>query len=251
MIGPRSGSALALSFLIGGLMNSAAWGTTIQFQTMPGATVGGEPVSALATFTTSTDTVSIKLENLQADPNSVKAVIYDVMFSLSTGQNVGTITSTTGIERTVNGDGTFSDSGPINLVDWGLFASGSQLDLDRIQAPGQKQHGVIGPPNSVSGEYDNAGGSIAGNNAHDPFWGESVDFVLNVPGVTAASTITAATLAFNTTSGNTVTVVPVPEPASWALACLAVGMLSLSIFGKPRLRCAVIRSRTQSDSAGH
>jgi hypothetical protein len=247
MIGPRTGSALALSFLIGGLLNSAAWGTTIQFQTMPGATVGGEPVNARATFTTSTDTVSIKLENLQADPNSVKAVIYDVMFSLSTGQNVGTITSTTGIERTVNDDGTFSDSGPINLVDWGLFTSGSQLDLDRIAAPGQKQHGVIGPPNTVSGEYDNAGGSIGGNNPHDPFWGESVDFVLNVPGVTAESTITAAALAFNTTSGNTVTVVPVPEPASWVLACLAVGALSLSIFGKPRLRYAVIRSRTRPD----
>jgi hypothetical protein len=247
MIGPRSGSALALSFLIGGLLNSAAWGTTIQFQTMPGATVGGEPVSARATFTTSTDTVSIKLENLQADPISVKSVIYDVMFSLSTGQNTGTITSTTGVERTVSVDGNFSDSGLINLVDWGLFTSGSQLDLDRIQAAGQKHHGVIGPPNSVSGEYDNAGGSIADNNAHDPFWGESVDFVLNVPGVTAASTITAATLSFNTTSGNTVTVVPVPEPAGWALACLAVSMLSLSIFGKHRLSCAVIRSRTRPD----
>jgi hypothetical protein len=241
MIGPRSGSALALSFLlVGGVLNSAAWGTTIQFQTLPGATVGGEPVNARATFTTSTDTVSIKLENLQADPNSVKAVIYDVTFRLSTGQNVGTITSTTGIERTVNDDGTFSDTGPINLVDWGLFTTGSQLDLDRILAPGQKHHGVIGPPNSVSGQYDNAGGSIADNNAHVPFWGESADFVLNVPGVTAESAITAATLAFNTTSGNTVTVVPVPEPTSWALACLAVGMLSLSVQPRKAARDRVL-----------
>jgi hypothetical protein len=207
---------------------------------MPGATIGGEPVSARATFTTSTDTVSIKLENLQADPNSVKAVVYDVMFSLSTGQTVGTNTSTTGTERTVNDDGTFSDTGPINLVDWGLFTSGSQLDLDRILAPGQKHHGVIGPPNSVSGQYDNANGSIADNNAHVPFWGESADFVLNVPGVTAESSISAATLAFNTTSGDTVNVVPVPEPASWALACLAVGMLSLSVQPRKAARDRVL-----------
>src|SRR5262245_49848737 len=158
MIGLRASSALGIC-LLGGFLNSAAWGTTIQYQTMPGATIGGEPVSARATFTTSADTISIKLENLQADPNSVKSVLYDVLFSVSTGQNTGTITSTTGIERTVGTGGTYTDNGPINLVDWGLFTSGTQLHLDRLGAPGQKHHGIIGPPNSVSGEYDNASGS--------------------------------------------------------------------------------------------
>src|SRR5262249_12976495 len=114
----RSSRALALCFVFG-LPTSAAWGTTIQFSTPAGATIGGEPVSAKATFMTSANTIAVKLENLQADPSSVKAVIYDVMFSLSTGQNAGTITSTMGVERTVNDDGTFSDSGPMNLVDWG------------------------------------------------------------------------------------------------------------------------------------
>ncbi len=210
-------SIIALGFVISGLLNAAALAAIIQYQTSPGDNIGGEPVNAIARFTSSADTINVNLTNLQADPTSPKSIIYDVFFTVSTGQTSGTITSTTGIERTVNSGGTFSDSGSVNVVDWGLFTSGAQLHLDRLGAGGQPKHGVIGPPNSGSGKYDAANGSIAGNGPHNPFWGGSADFVLNVSGVTTSSTITAVTFSFNTTPGSNIVGVPVPEPASLGL----------------------------------
>jgi hypothetical protein len=209
---------------LGSLCGQTASAAIIQFQTIPGSTVGGEPVNARATFTTAADTITVLIENLQADPNSPKSVVYDILFNVSTGQNAGTITSTTGVERTINGDGTYSDSGVTNFTDWGLFTSGANLHLDRLAAPGQKKHGVIGPPNAGNNEYDNGGGALTGS-SHNPFWGGSATWVLTVPGVTASSLVTAISFSFNTTAGNDVPAELVPEPAGMILASLGLAML--------------------------
>ncbi len=122
---------------------TSAYGTTIQYGTSPGDNIGGEAVDAQATFTTSTNSINVTLQNLEADPISPKSVIYDVFFTVSTGQNSGSITSTTGIERTVNGDGTFSDSGTVNVVDWGLFTIGNSIasrPSSRPRAKGTRCH---------------------------------------------------------------------------------------------------------------
>jgi hypothetical protein len=206
-----------------------AFGATIQYTTSPGDNIGGETVHALGTFTTSANNISVILQNLQADPTSPKSIIYDVFFTVSTGQNSGSISSTTGIERTVNSGGTYSDTGTVNVIDWTLATSGAQLHLDRLSAGGQPAHGVIGPPNSGSGKYDAANGSIAGNGPHNPFWAGTADFELNVPGVTAASTITAVAFSFNTTAGNNITAVVVPEPSAAVLAGMA-GLLMASVY---------------------
>jgi hypothetical protein len=234
----RAVAIFVFSLYVASLINSPAFAAIIQYQTSPGDNVDGEPVNALATFTTSSDTISIKLQNLQADPSSPKSIIYDVLFTLSTGENAGTITSTTGIERTVHGDATFSDSGAVDVVDWGLFTSAGQLHLDRLGAPGQKKHGVIGPPNSGTGEYTAAGGAIAGNDPHNPFWAESAEFVLNVPGVTAATTVTAATFSFNTTPGSDVPGIHAPEPATLILAVLGLASICIRRWRGRNSRCA-------------
>jgi hypothetical protein len=229
----RAVAALCCNAVCFCLLNSTVYGTTIQYQTVSGATVGGEPVNACATLTTSADTISVKLENFQADPNSPKSILYGLLFTVSTGQNSGTISSTTGVERTVHSGGTFTDVGPKSLIDWGLFTSGSQLSLDRLAAPGQKLHGIVGPPNPLSGLYAAAGGAVADSSTHDPFWAGSADFTLNVPGVTANSTITAATFSFNTTAGNVITATVVPEPAALTLALLGFGGVYLLLKRKP------------------
>jgi hypothetical protein len=237
MMWTRAGAVSTFALCLGmvGLISSTATATTIQYSTPTGSTIGGEAVNALATFTTSANTVEVKLDNLEANPISPKSIIYDIFFTLSTGQTAGTISSTTGIERTVNSGGTYTDSALVNVVDWALVASGTQLHLDRLSAGGQPAHGVIGPPNNSTGKYDAAGGAIAGNGPHNPFWGGSADFILNVPGVTDATTITAATFSFNTTAGSNIAAVPVldPVPEPSTITLLAFGTLGL-LFARRR-----------------
>ena len=71
----------------------------IMLGTAPGATAGGKPISAIATFTTSANQVSILLRNLQPDPDSVVQCLSGLQFTVSTGQNSGTLASSSGIER--------------------------------------------------------------------------------------------------------------------------------------------------------
>src|SRR5262245_519459 len=80
---------------------------------------GGLAVSAEPTFTTGPNSLTIVVNNLQANPTSVSQSISDLDFVTSTGQTVvgpgGGITSSSGTSRTVNdppGDNnTFTDGG--------------------------------------------------------------------------------------------------------------------------------------------
>lgn len=155
-------------------------------------------------------------------------MIYDLQFLVSSGQNVGSISSITAFERTIFGDDTYSD-GPLLTrtgaqIDWDLNTDGTTLHLDRLAFPGQKKHGIVGPPNGNTGEYDNANSSITGG-THNPFFGQTATFLLNVPGVTGDSTIDSVTFSFNTSPGFTVPgnkISPVPEPTSCALSAISV-----------------------------
>ena len=81
-------------------------------------------------------------------------------------------------------------------------------------------HTIIGRSSNGTysgGTYSNANSSIAGNGPHNPFL-EGVTFSLSVVGVTASTTITAATFSFGTTAGNTLAgTASVPEPSTWML----------------------------------
>ncbi|MDX1962877.1 MAG: hypothetical protein SFX18_06980 [Pirellulales bacterium] len=216
-------STVTAALLLGGVTLSSASAAIIQFDTLPLANIDGEPVKARATFTTSTDSISILIENLQADPNSVKQVIYDLQFLVTTGQNSGTIDSITAVERSIANGGSYAD-GPVMartgaLIDWNLNTVGTYLHLDRLTVAGQKKHGIIGPPKSPENLYVDANNSITGA-THNPFFGGSATFLLNVPGVTSASSIKDVSFSFNTTPGSNVPGV-VPEPGVYA----ALGLL--------------------------
>src|SRR6266852_1034225 len=91
------------------LLAPAAEGSISTYYITAGTTVGGQPVSATATFTTSANDIQISLTNLQNNPTSVIQNLSDLAFTLSTGQTSGSLLSSSALERSVNSNGTFSN----------------------------------------------------------------------------------------------------------------------------------------------
>lgn len=210
-IGRGLGAIVAAIIGVGLLLAPAAEASISTYVTPSGATTGGGPVSATATFTTSTDDIKITLTNLQNNPTDVAQALSDLSFTLNTGQTTGTLTSSSGQERTVNGNGTFSN-GPTGSTGWALDAT--SLHLNVLGTAIGPAHLLIGGPDA-SNVYSNANGSIAGNGPHNPFLTGTISFDITVVGVTAASLVNSATFSFGTTPGINVIGIPrVPEPAT-------------------------------------
>jgi hypothetical protein len=220
--------ALSLAILSAGWVSGDCRANSVTFVTPAGSTAGGQPVSAEAVFTTSMNTLTITLTNLQANPTSVVQNLSDLFFTLSSGQTTGTLTSSSGMERTVNGNGSFTDG---SVVPTGWKLSTGPLELNDLAAGAAgPAHLIIGPPDGL-GQYSNANGSIAGNKPHNPFLAGPVMFTLDIPGVTVDSTVSSATFSFGTTAGvNVPGMVPmpfVPEPSSLVLVGVAVAGLAV------------------------
>jgi hypothetical protein len=201
-------SSLALTPL-----NSLA--STISFS---GTSSDGHAVSGTADFTAGTNTVTVKLTNTTANTLDAGELFTGLDFSL--GGLTPTLSSKTGIPRTVNGNGTFSDTGGAQSLSWSLVSNGGgsfQLNFN----PDAKDSIIAAP----SGSTYTATGSIKGNNGHNPFAAVSAIFVLNVPGATAATPINVTTWRFGTTldpGTGTTTTTAVPEPASCGLLLLGL-----------------------------
>lgn len=207
---------------------------TITFTTPTGSTIGGSPVNASATFVTSANTLTVTLTDLLANPTDVGQLISDLFFTLSNGSTAGTLTSSSGQELTVAGNGTFTTGATVS-TGWALSPSGGSLLLNVLGTSVGPAHLIIGPPGS-GGTYSNANGSIAGNGPHNPFLNQTATFVITDGTITAATNVTAATFSFGTTAGSNVVGVPTTTPEPTTLVSLGGALLLLGALGRMRKR---------------
>jgi hypothetical protein len=213
---------------------ASCFGASVTYWTPDGSITGGQPVDATVVFTTSAGNVHIEITNNQIDPQSVVQNVSGINFILSGGQTVGSLTSSAGVERNVDNDGTYTDGASVS-TGWALLNDvNGGLKLNVLGTGTAPEHTIIGSPDA-SDVYGNANTSIAGNDAHNPFLAGTVVFDIEVAGVTENDTIDGATFFFGTTDGtNHVELAHAPEPITTSL--VGVGLLALGVVRRLRSR---------------
>jgi hypothetical protein len=202
---------------------------TITYTTTTGATTSGGPVRDVVTFTTSAGALTITLQNLQANPKDDTQALNGLSFTVGNGSLTGAKLSTSsGQEITIAKGGTFT-LGPTVSTGWAISTS-SNGTTETLSVLGTKigpKHLIVGPV-GIGGTYSNANSSIAGNKAHNPFLNQFATFTINVPGITAATTVKSATFSLSTALGTTVPgIALVPEPTSLVSSLIGLGLVGM------------------------
>lgn len=213
------------------LAGQAAMANTITFVTPPGAVDwAGDSVSAQATLTTSGNTLSIALTNLQQNEKNVGQALTG--FSVALSGSIGSLglTSSSGESIKVGTDGAVTDMGPVN-PGWLTSLSGNELTVSFFGGANQPEYAILGPP-GPDGSYDGLGkgGSMANNSGHNPFIEETLNFDFSSDsGVTTGITFSNGVFSFGTQSGDNVSV---PEPST--LVLLGFILLGWGLFYRRR-----------------
>ena len=189
-----------------------------------GTSVDTHPVSGEAdiTLNAGADTVTVKLTNTTLLTNDAGELFTGFDFSL--GGLVPSMTSDTGIQRTVDGSGAFVDTGVAQNLSWSLVSLGGgdyQLNFN----PNAKDS-IIGPP--TAGSYSGANGSINGNPGHNPFAAQTATFVLSVPNLEANTPVAAKVFRYGTGLDPAIGIITtgsgVPEPTTALLLVVALAL---------------------------
>lgn len=179
----------------------------------------GHPVAGSAEFTLNdaANTVTVKLTNTTATTLDAGELFTGLDFSI--GGLSASMTSDTGIERTVASNGTFSDTGSAQDLSWSLVSLGSgnyQLNFN----PDAKD-AILGPPSG--GDYSGANGSIKGNAGHNPFAALMAVFELSVPQLAANTPVEVTTFRYGTELDPATGTIN-PEPAAWLLLLVGAAL---------------------------
>jgi hypothetical protein len=201
---------------------SVAYADSFTFSTPAGATAGGQPVNATASFDTGGGLVAVSLTNNQANPTSIIQAISDLFFDLSNVTS-GSLIASNGVERTIAADGSFTD-GNFVATGWALSNFGSTFHLNVLGTAIGPAHLIIGPPDN-SNVYSNANGSIAGNGPHNPFLGPNANFFIFDLGITTDTQVSNVVFSFGTEAGTNVPATPIPDSGA------TVALLGLVLIG--------------------
>src|SRR6516225_6014783 len=92
------------------------------FTVPPGSTdAAGDPVAVEAVFETHAGSLDITLRNLLSNSKDVHQNLSDLSFTIAAGLSSGTLTGSSGLERTVAANGSFTD-GAVVSTGWQLIA---------------------------------------------------------------------------------------------------------------------------------
>jgi hypothetical protein len=221
--------SLLLVGFVAFVVPATASAAVITYSTADNSTLDGHPVEASATFTTTNGGLTLLLENLGINPESVIQNLSGIQFTVTDATNAS-LTSSAGTPRTIANGGTFID-GPAGSTDWLFAFGGGTFNLTALGSSGPDQT-IVGAPGATN-TYSNANGAIADNNPHNPFLALQATFEIAALGMTDQSAISDVILFFGTeptaiaaecSNGCSPTAI-VPEPTS--LLLFGSGLLGL------------------------
>jgi hypothetical protein len=202
--------------------------------TASGQPVSGTTDSAEAIVTVGTGTLSVTLEELSPYTGlSDVSLLSGISFILS-----GTVSAPTLASHSYGGLANLASNGTVTTATeasthWGVALASGTMYLATVgtgSASGKPADLIIGPnTNGNFNSYSSVGSSVTG---HLPVVLGEASFVIDVPGVTSSTTLSNVMFNFGTTSGQTLTGVAVPEPASSLM--LASGLLGMGLFARKK-----------------